>query len=107
MVKSLQAMPPALCLTCRHYDDGEFGEYRTVLSGPSCQLNVRFPTRSGFCWRHQPRRRHGGPGEPVSHSATPPMVPRMPLAMLRWHWERSMFFATPLYMMGLDIMGGE
>ena len=106
MVKSPQTRSPALCLTCRHYDAGEFGEYGTLLSGPSCWLNVYFPTRSGFCWRYQPRGRHGGPGAPVSHSATPPMVPCMPLAMLRWRWERSMFFATPLYMMGLDSLEG-
>ena len=105
MGESPQTMPPALCLTCRHYDDGEFGDYGTRLSGPSCQLNVYFPTRSGFCGRHQPRERHGGLGNPVSHSAASPMAPRTPLAMLRWHWERSVCFPTPVYV--IDIVEGR
>ena len=49
-------MPPAICLSCRHYDDGECGDDGSRLDGPCCLLNVRFPTRRGFCWRHQPRR---------------------------------------------------
>lgn len=47
-------MIPDLCRHCRHYDEGEYGEYGTRLSGPYCLLNVKMPTRTGFCWRHQP-----------------------------------------------------
>lgn len=46
-------MTPAICRSCRHYDDGEFDDY-SRLTGPYCLLNVKLPTRSGFCWRHQP-----------------------------------------------------
>ena len=97
---------PAICLACRHYDAGEYGEYGTPLSGPSCRLHTYFPTRSGFCWRHQPRRRQGERGSPVSHSAASLMVPRMPLAILRWRWERMLHMPTPVYVMGFTSLDG-
>lgn len=31
---------PRCCLECEHYDGGEYGEYGTLLSGPTCNLFI-------------------------------------------------------------------
>lgn len=43
---------PVVCLSCEHYDGGEPGEYGELLSGPTCGLNLNFPTRKGECKRY-------------------------------------------------------
>lgn len=78
---------PTICRHCRHYDDGEYGAYGGGrLSGPWCVLNVRFPTRTGFCGRHQPK---GAKYPPQPHSVAAPggaLMPQAQLWRLAWHW---------------------
>lgn len=42
---------PECCATCKRYDYGEPGEYGEMLSGPSCGVYLRFPTKTGKCGR--------------------------------------------------------
>ena len=48
-------MIPACCMTCRHYMSPVPGDYGGARESPYCQLNVFFPTRTGWCRRHQGR----------------------------------------------------
>lgn len=43
---------PVCCLNCGHYDDGEYGDYGSLLSGPYCEKNLLFPVKRGQCKRH-------------------------------------------------------
>lgn len=42
---------PLVCTQCPLLDWGEQGDYGSLLSGPYCEANIWFPTRTGMCKR--------------------------------------------------------
>lgn len=45
---------PRVCIGCRHFDSGEYGDYGSLLAGPECELGIYPPTRSGVCAKREP-----------------------------------------------------
>lgn len=45
---------PYVCMECKHFEDGETGDYGTVYSYPGCMLGMMLPTRKGTCKRRTP-----------------------------------------------------
>lgn len=50
---ALPLFVPDICRHCPNYDAGEYGDYGNLLSGPYCEANVWFPTRTGQCKKGQ------------------------------------------------------
>lgn len=48
MYGAVPVFVPDVCHACYNYDPGEYSDY-ALLSGPYCEKNVWFPTRTNKC----------------------------------------------------------
>ena len=83
-------MIPACCMTCRHYISPVPGDYGGVGEGPECRLNVFFPTRTGWCDRHQGQALTGRVPREGSADVPQPWIWRG----LRWRYWYVHFLKT-------------